>query len=423
MKGIIDLKTTVGAVLKLVLPFVLIAAAYFFYQETSMMAEAQLEIIRIIPYVTFAVGAIISWKFNRSREFFILILLALGLASVEYLPGILKAKASFPISASDIYTLMSVLIPLNIGLFSLFKERGILSLWGLLRMGIILFQLLISMWLMRPEQRELLSLLKKDLLPLNLAPLTTVIQASVAFFLITLIMLIIRQIKYKTSQDASFIAVLCALFYVLHDHHDLMQYSVFFAVSGMVLVTSIIQDSYSMAFTDELTGLPSRRALKQDMMKLGMNYVIAMLDIDHFKKFNDTYGHDTGDEALKLVASVIKDVTGGGKSYRYGGEEFTILFPGKSVQDALPHLEQLREQISKRPFTLRNRKGKGRKKSRQKGRNYRARHNRTGKQIYITVSIGLAQKSEKHKKPDAVMKSADTALYRAKKKGRNCVSK
>lgn len=100
----------------------------------------------------------------------------------------------------------------------------------------------------------------------------------------------------------------------------------------MVLVTSIIQDSYSMAFTDELTGLPSRRALKQDMMKLGMNYVIAMLDIDHFKKFNDTYGHDTGDEALKLVASVIKDVTGGGNPTATAVRSSRFSFRGKAYR-------------------------------------------------------------------------------------------
>ncbi|WP_110934109.1 GGDEF domain-containing protein [Paenibacillus bouchesdurhonensis] len=410
------MKTTVQNVLKLVLPFVLMAGAYYFYKETSTLAQAQLDIIELSPYVIFAVGAVISWKFNRSRELFILVVLALVLASMEYLPGM--TKLSFPIAANDIYRIISLLIPLNIGLFSLFRERGILSLWGVLRIGIILSQGLISVWLLRPEQGGLLSLIKKDVLPVSLTSITAVTQLSIAIFLIALILLIIRQVKYKSSQDISFIAVLCALFYVLHENRDPMMYAVFFAVSGIVLITSIIQDSYSMAFTDELTGLPSRRALKQDMMKLGMNYVIAMLDIDHFKKFNDTYGHDTGDEALKLVASVIKDVTGGGKSYRYGGEEFTILFPGKSVQDALPHLEQLREQIAKRPFTLRNRKGKGKSKSRRKARN-----NRVGKQIYITVSIGLAQKSEKHKKPDAVMKSADMALYRAKKKGRNCVSK
>ncbi|MNE41980.1 response regulator PleD [compost metagenome] len=88
------------------------------------------------------------------------------------------------------------------------------------------------------------------------------------------------------------------------------------------------------------------------------------------------------------------------------------------MNEVLPHLEELREKISKRAFTLRNRRGKGKSKSKRKTRSAKA-----GKQIYITVSIGVSQKNDKSKTPDAVMKSADTALYRAKKKGRNCVSK
>jgi diguanylate cyclase (GGDEF)-like protein len=155
------------------------------------------------------------------------------------------------------------------------------------------------------------------------------------------------------------------------------------------------------------------------MMKLGMNYAIAMLDIDHFKKFNDTYGHDTGDEVLRLVASTLREVAGGGRPFRYGGEEFTILFPGKSIQDALPHLEELREKVAKRAFTLRGKsRGKGKAKRKSKSAS-----TRSARPIYITISIGVAQKNEKNKTPDTVMKSADTALYRAKKKGRNCVSK
>ncbi|AIQ11421.1 GGDEF domain-containing protein [Paenibacillus durus] len=407
------MKTRIKAAFSIILPFILIALAYIFYTKTNTMSKPQLDIIQLSPYVIFLIGAAISWKFNRSREFFILIILALCIALIKYFPGTIGKSTQI----ADIYSIICLVIPINIAFFSFLKERGIFSLWGFIRIGVILSQFLFIFWLINSGQREFLDLFHKDILPANLDSITPVSQVSIIAFLAALIILIIRQISYKSSQDISFAGVLFALFFALHHSGNPIFYAIFFAASGIILITSIIQDSYSMAFSDELTGLPSRRALKQDMMKLGMNYVIAMLDIDFFKKFNDTYGHDTGDEVLKLVASIIKDVTGGGKSFRYGGEEFTILFPGKSINDVLPHLEELREKVSKRGFTLR---GKGRSKKNSKSRSKSAK---PSKQIYITVSIGVSQKSEKYKTPDAVMKSADTALYRAKKKGRNCVSK
>ena len=78
-----------------------------------------------------------------------------------------------------------------------------------------------------------------------------------------------------------------------------------------------------------------------------------MCDIDHFKRFNDTYGHETGDQVLRLVAAKLAGVTGGARAYRVGGEEFSILFPGKSVKDALPHLELLRSVIEASRFHVR----------------------------------------------------------------------
>jgi diguanylate cyclase (GGDEF)-like protein len=180
-----------------------------------------------------------------------------------------------------------------------------------------------------------------------------------------------------------------------------------------------------MAFYDELTSIPSRRALNQDLMKLGMKYSVAMLDIDFFKKFNDTYGHETGDEVLRFIAAIINDVKGGGKAYRYGGEEFTILFPGKNVKEVLSSLEDLRETIAKRGFVVRK---KRRIKSNTRNKAYsntsrRISNSNNTKKIYIHVSIGIAQKDDTNKTPAMVLKAADTALYRAKKKGRNCVSR
>ena len=171
-----------------------------------------------------------------------------------------------------------------------------------------------------------------------------------------------------------------------------------------------------MAFRDDLTGLPSSRALPETLSALGSVYAIAMVDIDHFKKFNDRHGHDVGDQVLRMVASRLGRVTGGGKAFRYGGEEFTIVFPGKSRSEALPHLEALLLEIADAKFTMR---GRDRRKGplsrgKKKGKNV--------KNLSVTVSIGVAERNGRNGTPDKVIKAADTALYKAKDAGRNRVS-
>ena len=113
--------------------------------------------------------------------------------------------------------------------------------------------------------------------------------------------------------------------------------AVFSGTVCLVLILAIIQDSHNMAFRDDMTGIPSRRALNDLLRGLGSRYAIAMFDVDHFKRFNDTYGHDVGDQVLKVVAGRLMAVSGGGRSFRYGGEEFTVVFSGKGAKDAAPH--------------------------------------------------------------------------------------
>jgi len=144
-----------------------------------------------------------------------------------------------------------------------------------------------------------------------------------------------------------------------------------------------------------------------------------MLDVDHFKSFNDTYGHDIGDQVLKLVASHIANVGGGGLAYRYGGEEFTVLFPGQGLSEALPYLEALRGEIEAYRMALRGgdrpRKPKG--SGRQRG-GWRGKDT-----VSVTVSIGVAERNDRLATPQAVIEAADRALFRAKEKGRNQVSR
>ena len=168
-----------------------------------------------------------------------------------------------------------------------------------------------------------------------------------------------------------------------------------------------------MAYLDELTGLPGRRALREKFQKMGGLYTVAMLDVDHFKKFNDTYGHNTGDAVLRMIASKMARVSGGGASYRYGGEEFSIVFTGKKMSEARPYLEDLRQAIERSPFVIN-------RISRRK--NDEKTIPRKSHSVRVTASIGVADSNGTETSPWDVLKKADKALYRAKGNGRNRVS-
>ena len=145
-----------------------------------------------------------------------------------------------------------------------------------------------------------------------------------------------------------------------------------------------------------------------------------MLDLDHFKKFNDTHGHEIGDQVLQMVAAKLAKVQGGGEAFRYGGEEFTIVFKGKSAKEAKPYLDDLRGAIADADFVVRS---PGRPKKKPKGKTKTKSKRPPGtKTLKVTVSVGVSERSDKNRLPEEVMKAADKALYRSKKAGRNRVT-
>lgn len=410
------MKNIFKAFLPSLLPILVFITGFIICTKADTFAEFQLSFISYLPYVILPFTAAIAWRFNRSRTFFVAVFLLAALYSIEH-------QSQLPVDQDKFFQLFCILLPFDLLIFAFLKERGILSLWGGLRFGFLLLQAGLILSTLGPDQ-PLDSELSKYLEPMKQNFLHGMSSAAFLMFLLAFVLIIIRILFYQASQDITLLSVLIILLYLLSRNRSL-EYSVYCSVIGIILVLSILKESHNMAFYDELTRLPSRRSLNQDLMKLGLRYSIAMLDIDHFKKFNDTYGHDIGDEALKYVASLLKEVDGGGKAYRYGGEEFTILFPGKSLNDTLPTLDTLREEIARKGFVIRQK----RRKKTGSGRSTASQSNRrnstasTYKKIPIHVSIGIAQKNDELKTPDLVLKAADSALYRAKKKGRNCVSK
>jgi diguanylate cyclase (GGDEF)-like protein len=196
--------------------------------------------------------------------------------------------------------------------------------------------------------------------------------------------------------------------------------------AALILTAAVVETSYLMAYHDELTGLPGRRAFNEVLLGLDNQYAIAIVDIDHFKNFNDTYGHETGDEVLRMVAARLAAVSGGGKAFRCGGEEFAIVFPQKCAKDAFEHLESLRQTVESAAFRVRGQLDRrkvprgpvDRRQAKKKSRN--SPSSRPG-EVAVTISIGVAEPSTRNHKVDQVIAAADKALYRAKEAGRNRV--
>ncbi|MFG1361336.1 sensor domain-containing diguanylate cyclase [Xanthobacter pseudotagetidis] len=163
----------------------------------------------------------------------------------------------------------------------------------------------------------------------------------------------------------------------------------------------------ALARTDGLTDLPNRRTFdvqfSQDWVAARGNatpLTLVMADVDSFKGFNDTYGHLAGDDALRAVARAFSAVATGSGYFvaRYGGEEFVVLLPGAEVEQGITFAEEVRAMVE--ALGIENRQAANRR---------------------LTISLGVASVLPNGSGPDALVASADAALYEAKRRGRNCV--
>lgn len=392
-------------------PAAIISAAIYIYLKHDILSPQTLKLMAYLPFILFFIGLTLSLRFNKSRIFYPLIILTICLFSLTYLPE------TIPLHLPDqqlLQMLLGVIIPINIFVFSILKERGFFTLWGIIKFAVVGGQLYAAVWILNHPAHIAYQIIYGELISYSLyaaLPQGVLLISTAAF-----VALLIKGSFLPSYADVGLIFTMAATVVPLHLKSE-TALMIFFAAAGLTLIITIIQDSYRMSYIDELTGLPGRRALREELLKLSGSYTIAMVDIDFFKKFNDKHGHDVGDEVLRMVASCLSGVAGGGKSFRYGGEEFTILFPGKEIAAAVPHLESLRETVAKRAFVVRG-KDRPKKKPKTAGKASSA-----AKKLYVTISIGVAMKDKNNKSPQEVMKSADKALYRAKNKGRNCVSK
>ena len=371
------------------------------------------------PGVVLLLGTAIGAWFNRGRAFIALASLLAAFSGYSF--ALEYGADSF--AARAVFTASAIFVPLNFLLALVFPERGISHHFNYRWFMLAVVETVFVAWIASAGHSSLSGTVWRDLLEhwLLRSPPTPILGRLMfaAAFVAAAVRAWPRGEAPETRPlDMGQAAALVAFFIACEWADKAGAYAAFMTAAGTILLVSLLQESHRLAFRDELTGLPSRRALEERLHGLGPMHAIAMLDVDHFKKFNDTHGHDIGDQVLRLVAARLAHATGGGIAYRYGGEEFCILFPETGLAEALPHVEKLRADIAAYQMAVRR---DDRPKDAEAGTRLRSLRS-PEKTLSVTVSIGVAEPDDARATPAEVLRAADRALYRAKEGGRNRVS-
>ena len=401
------------SLLALALPAALLAGAFALAHRPAAIPASLDGLKTFGPLVALAVTALLAAAFGRGR----IVFAAAVIAAAHYAYRTAIEPGPDSLAARAVYAGGCVLVPAGLAALAWLEERGVVNVHGAIRALVLAGAAALVAWIAGSGRAAPVDWAFATLASLPWLPATPIPRVGLAAIAASLAAAGAAAYFRRTPVESGLAWAIVAFALGAHTIRTPLAFPAFVAASAVLLLVAVLRDSHRMAFRDELTGLPGRRALDERLRATGRTYAVAMVDVDHFKKFNDTHGHDVGDQVLKLVASRLAGVGGGGIAFRYGGEEFTILFAGKDADEALPHLEQLRSDIAGYRMALR---APDRPRLSRSGKRRRGAAGGT-KNLSVTVSIGVAARTPRHDQPEAVIKAADRALYRAKRAGRNRV--
>ncbi len=374
-------------------------------------------LFNVLPTLVLLLGGAYCAVYRRQRELFLMVTVYIAYFLLDTQTDYYRDNGKVREDAAVVFHLCCLLLPLLYGLFAAWQERTHLFQDMVARFAVLLVFGSVALSLEQSYPQALQAWLAQIRWPALHGSWMSLIQLSYPVFFAAFVLLGVQYWRNPRPLHAAQLVGLLGLFWMLPKTFILpFTLNVMCSQVMLMIAAAVAHEAYQMAFRDELTGLPGRRALNERLQRLGRNYVLAMGDVDHFKKFNDTHGHDVGDQVLRLVASKLSKISGGGRAYRYGGEEFALVFAGKTLEECMPHLEVIRESIATYNIHLRNQDS--RPQDDQQGRQRRA--GSAASSVSVTVSIGVAERLEQ-RNPEEVLKSADQALYSAKGAGRNCV--
>ena len=361
------------------------------------------------PVVLLVAVVLLAWRFERSRLAWAAVLVGATWLTLALLPAERWPRVIAP---------MCVLVPLALGVLAVDEDRPLWSTGGLTQLVLLLGATSVAVALIAapiPSFENAFAALR-----VRPSDATFIAASGVALVAFTLSALVIGALlaRRRRPTEAALLLLLPALLFMLAAPDEGPARGAWALAAGGLLVFGVVESAVALAYLDELTGLPSRRALGTALRQLRPPFAIAVADIDLFKSVNDTYGHDTGDQVLRMVASHLATVRDG-RAYRSGGEEFTIVFPGMDTVEAYHRVEEVRVEIEESGFRLRS---SDRPKKEASGARRRGSETETGRDVRtleVTLSAGVADARDGQNDPEATISAADRALYAAKRNGRN----
>jgi diguanylate cyclase (GGDEF)-like protein len=370
--------------------------------------------IAALPYIVLAFGLIFGWYFASSRMILSLLVLALADRALVLLPATGADQES---TSQTIVAITAFLVPLNLLAFSILKEDSLPTLRGVMRVVLVLVQPFLVLWLCLPDQSVLASSFTREYVPLLYTKWTPIPQPALVVFAIALLMHIIRFALHRDPLEGGAIWALCAVFVAYHTSRHGWQPTNFFMAAGLILFVTLLQSFYQRTYRDELTGIPGQLAYEEAIGQLGKRFSVAVIGIDQLTQYANVHGKSVSEQILKRAAPKIQAACSDGQVFRTTGEEFTVLFPGKSATEALGTLDTVRKSVKAIDFFLR---GRDRVWEKQRGAKEAGPRDRP---LSITLSIGVAEKLHDSATLTLVIKSAYRGLYEAKGSGGNVVKR
>ncbi|MGH7251182.1 MAG: diguanylate cyclase [Nitrospiraceae bacterium] len=377
------------------------------------LPDWSLSLVYAYAYIFLGAGILLGWYMGRSRVLFATLLLALAdRALMHFWAG----EAATESVGRLVFNSVALLLPLNFMVLSFITESPMVTRREIMRLGLILLQAVLVAWVGLFGQPDAAASLESPIVDPRYARWTPIPQPALLAFGAAFVHQMARSIRLRNPLERGFVWALLAAFVALHGTRAGWSPTNFFATASLILIIATYHATHTFLHYDEVTGVRKWDDLKVAMRRLRGQYAIAMVDIDRLKQVNEQFGRLVGDQVLRHVAAKITKVSGDGEAFCHMGGKFAVIFRGKTLAEAVPHLQALRKAVEASPFAL-----PARSRS-LKNTDAGTGDSPPGKDLQVTITIGVAHSNARKVAADQVLKAAERALDRAKKAGRNQVA-